>query len=46
LGRTFSRIKESTWRSLARQILAEPAANHPPEAAQSLRLLGELVAGI
>jgi hypothetical protein len=46
LGRTFSRIKEATWQSLARRILAQPAADHPPEADQSLRLLGELVAGI
>jgi hypothetical protein len=46
LGLTLFKQREAVWRSLAHRILARPELPHPPEAAEALRLLGELVAGI
>lgn len=46
LGLTFYKLRNATWRRLAHTILARPERPHPPEAAEALQLLGELVAGI
>ena len=46
LGLSFTDLRDSVWRRLAREILARPAVPHPPEAREDLQLLGELVASI
>jgi hypothetical protein len=46
MGLTNFRQRETVWRSLADRILVSPESPHPPEADESLRLLGELVAEI
>jgi len=45
LGLSVFNLRQATWRSLADRILAHPETPHPREADESLRLLGELVAG-
>jgi hypothetical protein len=45
-GLTYFRKRESVWRAMALGVLARPATPHPPEAADELRLIGEVAAGI